>query len=79
LIVAKRHPFGQVARDPVAVAHAEARAGDEIEEIPGDVDQCHVGFDATLVVAELGVDGLAGRPRQIVGREALERSLGART
>jgi hypothetical protein len=53
--------------DPAAVAHAEARAGDHEEPLIVEMNDGHIGFNAALLVAQLGVDGFAGRTAQIVG------------
>ena len=68
---------GSCARDPGAVAHAEARAGDDEEAVRREWRMRDVGLDAALLVAELGVDALARRSGDVVGGDAVERGVRA--
>ena len=62
----------QMFRHPAAIARTKARTGDEVKMVQPHMNQRHVSLNATRLVAKLGVDGFARRPRHIIGRNPLE-------
>src|SRR5688572_7984553 len=60
-------------RDPLAVAHGEARAGDDVEALGREAHDREIGLDAATLVAKLRVHDRAVGFSEIVGGDALER------
>ncbi len=69
----RRFVAGEVRVDPVPVANAETRPGDEPVAVLGPADDGHVGFDAAAGVAELGIGARARLTADVGDGQILEK------